>query len=701
MRRIHLSILAGTAVALVMAAAATAQANPFNSSGAERMPAPASRDVGSPPGRARPANMFGPSDATTRSRAVARPSVVTHQPNARIISTPETAAPRNRPVAAPAHASIPAPAAPAAAPVEANASAMPVQPAAPVAAPIAPIQPAVAPVVSEPVKTPAAAPSFTASDSAVADKVRELVANKRQLERIVPRKNERDAIEALYVKNRSMPLWFTSGAASERARGAMAHLRTVDADGLDPSEYAMEVSASSVESAAETELKFTAMVLTYARHAMSGRVHFSRVSPSIDYKDNFDAADAMQKIASSSDITRTLDGFNPQHPGYKALKAKYAEMRNQPEERNAARIANGAVLKYGKDRYGRDVIMLDPRVPQLRERLRLPAAPDTRYDRTLVDAVAKFQKAHGLTANGQLNAATIDALNGPNREQRMAAVAATLERWRWMPRDLGRTHVALNIPDFHLRVMHNGEQVWKTRVVVGKPSQATPLLTETMKFITVNPTWNVPQSIIYNELLPIYESTDPNIFARMGLQVERRSNGEVRVFQPPGERNALGRIRFNFPNKFLVYQHDTPEKHYFAHDKRAYSHGCMRVQDPMKYAEVLLSYAAPRGQYTQANLHRMFGGEERQIDFAHHIPVHISYQTAFVDDAGKLQFRDDIYGLDKTMMALLKGSERNVADVSMERPADPNFKPTPQHVQRMQSAARGGTPFSLFEQLFR
>jgi murein L,D-transpeptidase YcbB/YkuD len=187
----------------------------------------------------------------------------------------------------------------------------------------------------------------------------------------------------------------------------------------------------------------------------------------------------------------------------------------------------------------------------------------------------------------------------------------------------------------------------------------------------------------------------------MGLQVERKPNGEVRVFQPPGERNALGRIRFNFPNKFLVYQHDTPEKHYFAHDKRAYSHGCMRVQDPLKYAEVLLSYAVPRANYSQASIHRMFGGEERQIDFAHHIPVHISYQTAFVDDSGKLVFRDDVYGLDKAVMAQLRGSERNVADVSIERPADPNFKPTPQHVQRMHSAARGGSPFSLFEQLFR
>jgi murein L,D-transpeptidase YcbB/YkuD len=224
-----------------------------------------------------------------------------------------------------------------------------------------------------------------------------------------------------------------------------------------------------------------------------------------------------------------------------------------------------------------------------------------------------------------------------------------------------------------------------------------------MKFITVNPTWNVPQSIIYNELLPVYETTDPHVFDKMGLKVERDRDGNVRVYQPPGERNALGRIRFNFPNKFLVYQHDTAEKHYFAHEKRAYSHGCMRVQDPIKYAEVILSFAAPRSNYTEDGIRRMFGGEERQIDFQQQIPVHITYQTAFVDDAGKLQFREDIYGLDAKLQSLLKGSERAVADVLFERPADPNFKPTPQHVQRMRSAAGGGSgnPFALFEQLFR
>src|SRR5205814_628229 len=137
------------------------------------------------------------------------------------------------------------------------------------------------------------------------------------------------------------------------------------------------------------------------------------------------------------------------------------------------------------------------------------------------------------------------------------------------------------------------------------------------------------------------------------------------------------------------------------HDKRAYSHGCMRVQDPLKYAEVMLSLGAPKGNYTQAGISKMFGGEEKQIDFAHHIPVHITYQTAFVDDAGKLQFRDDVYGLDSKYLSLIKSSERAVADVGIERPADPNFKATPEHRNRMQSAARGANPFSLFEQLFR
>ena len=162
-----------------------------------------------------------------------------------------------------------------------------------------------------------------------------------------------------------------------------------------------------------------------------------------------------------------------------------------------------------------------------------------------------------------MNGATIEALNGPNRGKRIDAILATMERWRWLPRDLGRTHVMLNIPDYHAaRLSTTARRSGRPASWSASRPTQTPLLTETMKSITVNPTWNVPQSIIYNELLPVYESSDPQIFERQGLKVERGRDGSIRVFQPPGERNALGRIRFNFPNKFLVYQHDTPEKHY-------------------------------------------------------------------------------------------------------------------------------------------
>ena len=161
-----------------------------------------------------------------------------------------------------------------------------------------------------------------------------------------------------------------------------------------------------------------------------------------------------------------------------------------------------------------------------------------------------------------------------------------------MPHDLGNTYVMVNLAEFALRVFHDGQQVWMTRVVDGKPTMPTPIMSADMKYITVNPTWNVPPSIVHNEYLPAL-ARDPTVLARAGLVVGRNSDGSVHIYQPPGEKNALGRLRFNFPNKFLVYQHDTPDKHLFALDRRAFSHGCMRVQDPAKYAEVLLSLARP------------------------------------------------------------------------------------------------------------
>ena len=736
MHSARLSFLAGTALALILTASSSTFAAPANSS-EPLAPQPAARSYSTPGSMPKPSSLQ-PLDNGIRFRGTL-PAGDAELPRQQTPLTPAAAETReeqpekftapaavSQPVSpavtktltSPARAQAEPEAAKAAAEPEPVAKVAPVPPPVPVAkvAPELAPRPAARPVAAERVAAPAraaakptveaAAPAPNAApETDVANKLREIVTGK-QFDRMVTRKPDRDAIVALYQKNRNFqPLWVAQGAPSARATDVMEYLRTIDADGLDPKDYQMPwLNAGSAEAQAEAELKFTEMLLTYARHAMTGRVHFSRVSPNIDYKLTFDADDVLKKVAASNDLSQTLGALNPPQPGYKALKAKFAEMRDAPQEADAPnRIESGPVLRYTRDNRGKETVMADPRVPRVRERLNLAAEPNTNYNNALAMAVGKFQKANGIQVTGQLNAETIAVMNPPSRAKQLDAILATMERWRWMPRDLGKTHVELNIPDYFVRVFNNGQKVWQTRTVVGKPGHETPLLTETMKFITVNPTWNVPQSIIYNELLPIYETSDPQIFERQGLKMERNPDGTIRVFQPPSERNALGQIRFNFPNKFLVYQHDTPEKGYFNHDKRAYSHGCQRVQDPLKYAEVLLSYASPKANYTAEGIKRMLGGEEKQLDFANQIPVHLMYQTAFVDEAGKLQFREDIYGLDTKLMSILKGNERQVADVVMERPADPNFKPTPEQGRKLRSAAGGGapTPFALFEQLFR
>ena len=253
---------------------------------------------------------------------------------------------------------------------------------------------------------------------------------------------------------------------------------------------------------------------------------------------------------------------------------------------------------------------------------------------------------------------------GENARQ-IETIIANMERWRWYPRDLGNAHVLVNLPDFTLKVMHNGAQAWTTRIVIGKPAMATPLLSETMKYITVNPTWHVPQSIVRNEYLPAL-AQDPTVLERMGLRVSY-NGGQVEVTQPPGDGNALGRIRFSFPNRFSVYHHDTPDKQLFGEAFRAYSHGCMRVQDPAKYAEVLLNIARPQERWSAARIKSMFGSAERDISLPAPIWVHLTYQTAFVDNTGKLQLRRDLYNLDSRTLAAIK-HERGIVGPSESKP---------------------------------
>src|SRR2546426_219191 len=268
---------------------------------------------------------------------------------------------------------------------------------------------------------------------------------------------------------------------------------------------------------------------------------------------------------------------------------------------------------------------------------------------------AEYQKLKAMLAEVRANSGSKKG----EAPRQVETIIVNMERWRWYPRDLGKAHVVVNQPDFTLRVMHEGAQVWTTRIVIGKPSMATPLLSETMKHITVNPTWHVPPSIVHNEYLPAL-AQDPTVLSRMGLNVSY-SGGHASISQPPGPGNALGRIRFNFPNRFLVYQHDTPDKHMFAHEVRAYSHGCMRVQDPAKYAEVLLNIVRPQEHWTAARITHMFGSSEQNLQLQPTpIWVHLTYQTAFVDSAGKLQMRRDVYNLDSRTLAAIKSGRGGI-----------------------------------------
>ena len=234
----------------------------------------------------------------------------------------------------------------------------------------------------------------------------------------------------------------------------------------------------------------------------------------------------------------------------------------------------------------------------------------------------KFQQEHELKATGTLTPQTIEALNGRQPDRPIDIIIANMERWRWMPHDLGKTYVIVNLPDFTLRVMHDGKQVWMTKIVDGKPDMPTPIMTAEMKYITINPTWNVPPSIV-NQRIYAGAAAGPDGAGADGAQGRHNPDGTVHISQPPGDNNALGRIRFNFPNKFLVYQHDTPDKYLFAYDKRALSHGCMRVQDPVKYAEVLLAIVRPGDGYTQDRIRKMFGQNETGYPVPDIHPGHI------------------------------------------------------------------------------
>jgi murein L,D-transpeptidase YcbB/YkuD len=556
---------------------------------------------------------------------------------------------------------------------------------------------------------PKAATAPAASlDTAVADKLREMLAGKA-LDRAVGQKADRAGIESFYKARDYAPLWVSANAANERAKSAIAYLAQADAVGLDPSDYPTPdfKSAASADALAEAELKLTASALTFARHAQIGRIHFTRVAADIQFDLKApEPADVLSKLADAKDAGAVLDSYNPPQAEFKALKVKLAELRKgggmaakveDEKKPEPVHVAEGKILRPG---------MKDPRVVSLRKRLSIAGDQDNQlYDDAVRDAVKTFQTESDIGVDGNLGPNTVKALNGEKRVAKgpsadpIDTIIVNMERWRWLPRDLGNPHVIVNVPDYTLTLYNNDKVYWHTRIVAGKPGKATPMVSAEMKFITVNPTWNVPPSIIENEYLPALQQ-DPEALDRIGLKLTQDADGTIHISQPPGAGNALGRIRFNFPNKFLVYQHDTPDKYLFAREERAYSHGCMRVQNPLTYGEKILSLVLPNEHYTEAKLEKMFGGSEININFPKNIWVHLTYQTAFVDEEGKLQFRKDVYGRDARMIAILKGSERKVADIGIERAPNTSSKPVRMPVGMYGGSSGGNGGGGLFDWLF-
>jgi L,D-transpeptidase YcbB len=422
-----------------------------------------------------------------------------------------------------------------------------------------------------------------------------------KLQQYVTRPQDRTAVEAFYRERNFTPLWVNAAEALPSTRKAVDFLHGVVADGLDPKDYPTPTFADLDP----TQLAVDELTLTNSIATFVRHASTGRI------------------------------------PFSRVSGSIYFDLKSPGLQQVLEKIASSYDIAATLDSF-------NPQQPQYIE---LKAALARAGKRPDADKT-KIQRAH-QNGDSQSSAKVDDIL-------------ANMERWRWLPRDLGTAYVMVNIPDYTLTVVNGGKSVWSTRIVVGQPGKhATPLLAETMKYITFNPTWNVPPSIIRNEYLPAL-ARDPTALARIGLRIGRNSDGSIRIYQLPSDRNALGRVRFNFPNQFLVYQHDTPDKYLFSKPVRAYSHGCMRVEYPDKYAETLLSISQPEEGYTVQRLHSLYGRGERNINLNKPIPVYLTYQTAFIDDSGKMKTRPDIYGLDKTIVDLLNRDSPSV-DVPIAR----------------------------------
>lgn len=461
------------------------------------------------------------------------------------------------------------------------------------------------------------------ADPATAEAPVEVFQLKPEILRLIAEKQslsdkDREALTAFYESRGDDLLWISEGSFNARAEAVMAEIRRADDWGLEASAFELPPAPGSSEPAdvTATELQLSLAVLKYANHARGGRMDPKQLSNYIDREPPLlPPSDVLAGAASAESVDGWLRGLHPQHPQFEKLRQAYLDLK-------------------------RGVLPVE----------------------TAEDDVAPKGRA----------AKKKSAKQDP-QQTTMRKLLHNMEQWRWMPEDLGRYYVWANLPEFTLRVMKDGEAVFTERLIVGKRDTQTPIFSDEMETIVVHPFWGVPDSIKIKEILPSL-ARGGRVLAKNNLRIQYRGRDidpysvdwtrtDIRrfhVYQPPGGNNVLGVVKFLFPNEHQVYMHDTPTKNLFTASQRMFSHGCMRVRNPLRFAEVLLSADKGWDEGRVAALVRN-GPRNNHINLDTKVPVHITYFTAWVDDDGKLNTRSDVYGHEQRIQMGLEGKAHLIA----------------------------------------
>jgi murein L,D-transpeptidase YcbB/YkuD len=484
---------------------------------------------------------------------------------------------------------------------------------------------------------------------------------------------ERAAVTQFYGGRDYRPIWVDDAGATERARQVATVLASAAGEGLEPRGYAVPriaelLAAKATADRAELEALLSLAAVSYAADLASGRTVPTKIDPeNYVVPRDVDEVKVLDGLAEHADPVEFLKHYIPDTPEYIRLRSALVAYRRLARDGGWPTLPEGPTIKPG---------MTDARVPVLRQRLIVtgelaadaPTGDDpTLYDKTLEAALRKFQTRHGLDIDGAVGKQTQEELNVPV-EKRVDQILANMERRRWMPDDPGRMYVFVNLADFLLKVVKDGKTLHTARVVVGTPYTRTPVFTGSMTYVEVNPYWTVPPSIAAVKRDPGYLSKQRlTVFSGWSAGAETVDPATVswasftprsfpyKLRQEPGEGNALGRIAFMLPNRHNIYLHDTPAKSLFERASRGFSHGCIRVQNPTKLAEVIFRDLEQDPKWTPKAIQAAIDTSRNQIvRLAKPIPVHLAYITAFVNRDGTVHFRRDVYGRDARLMEMLK-----------------------------------------------